>query len=532
MPENENTTLNDRSESAVHVLQHPKRRILALARVLAGYALAAVLCGTILLIRLGIGYAPGDPPMLVLYMIPVIASAYVGGFGPGIFCTALGGLLASYYLLVPVGFLLPGNTDGMLNLGTMLLTGAIISLMVESLHRMRRNSEESEERYRVVADNTYDWEFWIDSNGDSIYQSPSCKRVTGYDASFFIANPAHLKQIVHPDDLERFTSHRHGVVSDQTQGDLQFRIIRADGEIRWIEHFCLPVFGKDGTFLGTRGSNSDITERKQMEEAMLHSEKMASVGRLAAGMAHELNNPLGGILQSLQNVRRRISLDLPANTHAAEEHGCSVEAVRQYLTDRQVFDFLDAIEDSGHRAARIVGNMLEFSRKTASGKILADVNEIAEAAIRHCSTKDELLIEPRCRDVPIIRDFDPAILKVSCIPSQLEQVFINLLQNAAQSMSGTNRTGSPGRIILKTKGDANAVYITVEDNGPGMEQAILKKAFDPFFTTQPVGKGTGLGLSIAYFVVTNNHGGTITVDSAPGEGTRFTIRLPLGHAQD
>jgi len=469
--------------------------------------------------------------MLVLYMIPVIASAYVGGLGPGLFCTALGGLLASYYLLVPVGFLLPGNTDGMLNLGTMLLTGGVISLMVESLHRMRRNAEVSEERYRIVADNTYDWEFWIDSDGDSIYQSPSCKRVTGYDASVFMANPAHLKQIVHPDDLAKFMSHRHGVVNDQTQGSLQFRIVRPDGEIRWIEHFCLPVFGKDGVFRGTRGSNSDITERKQMEEAMLHSEKMTSVGGLAAGMAHELNNPLGGILQSLQNVRRRISLDLPANTRAAGEHGCSMEAVRQYLADRQVFEFLDAMEDSGLKAARIVGNMLEFSRKSASGKILADVNEIAETAVRLCSAKDEPLIEPRCKNIPIIYDLDPADPKMSCIPSQLEQVLVNLLQNAAQSLSDTSQAGSPGRIILRTKGEADAVYITVEDNGPGMEQAVLNKAFDPFFTTQPVGKGTGLGLSIAYFVVTNNHGGTITVDSAPGEGTRFTIRLPLGHAR-
>lgn len=523
----EETKLNNSSVLSAQASFRHKRTIIPLPRVLAGYVLAAVLCVAILLMRVGIGFSPGNPPMLVLYMIPVIASAYVGGIGPGLFCTALSGFLATYYLLIPSGFLSLSNTDDMLNLGTMLLTGTVISILVESLHRLRKKTEESQERYRIVADNTFDWEFWIDHEGRSLYQSPSCKRVTGYDASAFMNDPMHLERIVHPDDLPRFKSHRHDVVNDQTRGELQFRIIRPDGKVRWIEHFCLPVFGQDGTFMGTRGSNSDITERKQMEEAMLHNEKMISVGGLAAGMAHELNNPLGGILQSLQNIRRRVSLDLPANARTAGELGCSMEAIRHYLRDRQVFEFLDAMEDSGHRAAQIVGNMLEFSRVSASAKIMANVNDIAETSVLLCSTRNEPAAEPHCKGVSIERDFAPSNPQALCIPSQIEQVLVNLLQNAAQAITNSPRNDAVGRIVIRTREEADAVYFMVEDNGPGMEQAVLNKAFNPFFTTQPVGQGTGLGLSIAYFVITNNHDGTIEVDSTPGQGTRITIRLPL-----
>jgi PAS domain S-box-containing protein len=286
--------------------------------VLSGFAIAIVLCIAIIIVRLAAGYHSGDPPMLVLYIIPVIIASYVGGLGPGLFCTFLAGGLAAYFLLPPFDSLRIESLNNQLNLAMMILTGLVVTFVVNSLHSQRVNVEKSNERYRIVAENTYSWEFWLDSKGNSLYQSPSCARITGYDVSEYMSNPDHLIKIVHPGDLELFRAHRHTVTSEKGPGNLQFRIIRPDSEVRWIEHFCLPVFGEDGTYLGTRGSNNDITDRKLMEETMIRTEKMVTVGGLAAGMAHELNNPLGGILQSLQNIRRRVSPELPANIKDAQ----------------------------------------------------------------------------------------------------------------------------------------------------------------------------------------------------------------------
>ncbi len=509
---------------AVHLIPHGNGRY-APGRVLFGYALAAVLCVATLLVRLAIGYAPGDPPMLVLYMIPVMASAYAGGMGPGLFCSAFASFLAAYCLLEPTGNLLITNTNDLLNVATMLLTGVVISLLVESLHRLRRLSEVNQERYRIVADNTYDWEFWINPQGVSLYQSPSCLRITGHDAAEFLADPDTLEHIVHPDDLAQFKAHRHGVVSEKSRGELHFRIVRPDGEVRWIEHYCLPVFGRDGTYLGARGSNSDITARKRMEEVMVLTEKMMTVGGLAAGMAHEINNPLAGILQSHQNIERRISLDLPANLRVAQEQGCSLEALRNYLEARQVFDLLDVIEECGHKAARIVGNMLEFSRTDETGKILSDVNALAENAISLCAANYALRTTCNFNKIIIEREFDPSGPLVSCVPSQIEQVLVNLLTNAAQALKDRQPDAPPPLITIRTSSEAGVVRVEVTDNGPGMEPEVLKHAFDPFFSTKEPGQGAGLGLSVAYYIVTN-HKGALSVESAPGQGARFTMELP------
>jgi PAS domain S-box-containing protein len=125
--------------------------------------------------------------------------------------------------------------------------------------------EEQEKKYRIVADNTYDWEFWVNSEGSFIYTSPSCKRVVGYSRKDFETTPDLLSRIVHPDDRSLLTEHRHTATDRRIPEEIEFRVIRADGAVRWIAHICQPVFDSNGVFLGTRGSNRDITERKRME---------------------------------------------------------------------------------------------------------------------------------------------------------------------------------------------------------------------------------------------------------------------------
>jgi PAS domain S-box-containing protein len=237
------------------------------------YWLAAILSLVTLLSRLTLGYSSADPPMLVLFVFPIVVAAYVGGIGPGLVCTALSGLLAAYYLLPPLQSFSITNPGDVYNLSTMLAAGVVISIIIDALHRARKKAYASQELYQIVADYASDWVFWLDPTGRSLYQSPSCLRITGYGAAEFESDPSLLLHIIHPDDLTVFQAHHHDVVEEQAPGGLQFRIVRPDGEIRWIEHYCQPVFSPDGKYLGTRGSNRDVTKRKQTEEALLVREE-------------------------------------------------------------------------------------------------------------------------------------------------------------------------------------------------------------------------------------------------------------------
>ncbi len=271
----------------------------------------------------------------------------------------------------------------------------------------------------------------------------------------------------------------------------------------------------------------DITERVHMEEMMVQTEKMMSVGGLAAGMAHEINNPLGGILQGVQNAQRRLGEDLPANRQAAEEAGTTLDALRGYMQRRGIPATLEGIRQSGLRAARIVANMLEFSRRSESSRMPCDVVSLLDKAVELAESDYDLKKRYDFRKISIVRDYEPDLPSVNCAATEIEQVFLNLLRNAAQAMGGALRDGVAPALRLSVRREDGWVRVEVADNGPGMTEATRKRIFEPFFTTKDVGEGTGLGLSVSYFIVTRNHGGTFAVDSEPGQGASFVIRLPL-----
>lgn len=292
-------------------------------------------------------------------------------------------------------------------------------------------------------------------------------------------------------------------------------------------HYALtfyPLMGGSGRGVVIR--IDDITERINMEEIMVQSEKMLSVGSLAAGMAHEINNPLGAILHNAQNIRRRLSPDLERNREAAEETGVRLEAVNQYLHKREVPQLLDGIQQAGSRAAKIVSHMLSFSR--LSNRQLAECHlpELIDQALEIAGNDFALVDSFDFRSIEIVRDFDPQIDRVPCIGNELEQVLLNLLKNAAQAIH-QRRDRQRGQIILRTRLNPPWAEIQVEDNGEGIPESVRKRIFEPFFTTKEVGQGTGLGLSVSYFIITNNHKGQMEVQSRPGQGTTFTLRLPL-----
>jgi signal transduction histidine kinase len=271
----------------------------------------------------------------------------------------------------------------------------------------------------------------------------------------------------------------------------------------------------------------DITQRLSLEDMMVQSEKMLSVGGLAAGMAHEINNPLGAILHNVQNIRRRLSPDLPKNLEQAELTGVKLELVNQYLLGREVPQLLEGIQQAGARAAKIVSHMLNFSRLSNRKMAPCDLPALIDQAVEIASNDFDLTIGFDFKGQAITRQFDPNLGPVPGTANELEQVLLNLLKNAAQAIHQRTNDSEPGRIILRTRLSPPWAEIQVEDNGVGMTENIRKRTFEPFFTTKEIGQGTGLGLSVSYFIITNNHKGQMEVHSTPGQGTCFTLRLPL-----
>jgi PAS domain S-box-containing protein len=269
----------------------------------------------------------------------------------------------------------------------------------------------------------------------------------------------------------------------------------------------------------------DVTDRAHLEEIMVQTEKMMTVGGLAAGMAHEINNPLGGIMQSTQVILNRLRKDSPLNAKAAEASGTSMEAVRDYLERREIIPMLGGIREAATRAAHIVAHMLEFSRKSESKRQPTDLAVLIDKSVELSAHDYDLKKLYDFRKISISREYDPSLPPVPCTATQIEQVLVNILRNAAQALSGDNKDDP--RITLRTRRDGGMAVIEIEDNGPGMSDEVRRRIFEPFYTTKAPGQGTGLGLSVSYFIVTESHGGTIEAASHPGAGTVFTIRLPL-----
>lgn len=270
----------------------------------------------------------------------------------------------------------------------------------------------------------------------------------------------------------------------------------------------------------------DITEQVRIENIMMQTEKMMMVGGLAAGMAHEINNPLGAIMQNAQNIERRISPEIEANHEAAREVGISLNLVRAYLEKRGILDFVSHIREAGSRSSKIITSMLHFSRKSESRIEKADLAMIVDRVLELAANDYDLKKRYDFKHIQLIREYDPGLPPVAITVLEIEQVILNIIKNAAQAMAGANLQREP-RITVRTRRVGPLALIEIEDNGPGMDEKIRHRIFEPFFTTRAVGVGTGLGLSVSYAIITNNHQGSIQAWSEPGTGARFTICLPI-----
>jgi PAS domain S-box-containing protein len=316
---------------------------------------------------------------------------------------------------------------------------------------------------------------------------------------------------------------------------------RPDGRHVPIGISCAPLLDARAPD-GAVAIFQDLTEIKQLQRQVLQTEKMASIGQLAAGVAHEINNPMGFIHANLFQMSeylgdlRRVWDSVESLYKAASE--CGDESVRDAAGAFESLareldivyvlgDFGKAIRESqegSERIRHIVQDLRDFSHQDTAEPTPADVNQCVDstAGIVWTMMKHQVVLLKEYADLPPVR----------CLPMQLKQVFMNLLVNAYQAIDErVGQSGETGEIRIRTALDADHVVVSIRDTGAGIPSEDVERIFDPFFTTKEVGAGTGLGLSTSYSIV-KRHGGTIRVESAPGEGSTFEVRLPISGGPD
>ncbi|GAB2180585.1 hypothetical protein DLREEDagrD3_08080 [Denitratisoma sp. agr-D3] len=257
-----------------------------------------------------------------------------------------------------------------------------------------------------------------------------------------------------------------------------------------------------------------LSKMEQTQSRLLQAEKMASIGQLAAGVAHEINNPIGFVTSNLGTLGTYVQRLL--HLLDAMEEGRATEDMRREMDldflRQDIADLLRESQDGLDRVRKIVVSLKDFSHVDEAQWQMADLNKGMESTLSVVWNELKYKAE-------VVRDYGDLPL-VRCMPAQLNQVFMNLLVNAAQSID------DHGHIAVRSGLDGAWVWVEVEDSGKGMTPEVQQRVFEPFFTTKPVGKGTGLGLSISYDIV-HKHGGHFELESAPGKGSRFRLWLPV-----
>jgi two-component system NtrC family sensor kinase len=281
--------------------------------------------------------------------------------------------------------------------------------------------------------------------------------------------------------------------------------------------------------------NSTLENLKQTQTQLVEAEKMASLGQLTAGIAHEINNPINFVTSNISPLRRDIEMvlealttieavglsDAPRAEKLKQINECKEDLDFDYLTS-EIKHLINGINEGATRTAEIVKGLRFFSRLDEDGLKRADVNEGLKSTLVIANN----LLNNRIKVVKAFGDLPT----VECYPGKLNQAFLNIISNAAYAVQKRYENNEGGEITVATSHDEKDVFIRIKDNGTGMDEHTLKKLFEPFFTTKDVGEGTGLGMSIAYNII-KKHAGTIDVISTPGEGTEFTLQIPINFTE-
>src|SRR5438105_1505682 len=356
---------------------------------------------------------------------------------------------------------------------------------------MERRLHQQQEFARRLVDSFPDLILVLDTAAHYTFVSPRCREVLGYD----VEDAQHMEfgDRTHPEDLPALLAlYKNLINGKQTFASMEIRARHKLGEWRRIRFNFSPLSDEQGHIEGVVLSGRDVTDLKRLEEQLIQAEKLAAMGQMLAGVAHELNNPLTAILGVTELLRDRPGAD-DSTKHQLE------------LTHRQA-----------RRAARIVQNLLEFSRPASPHKKPLDLNNLLDRTLQ--------LQEHSLRRNNIELDFHPQADLPGIIgdANQLIQVFLNLVTNAEQAI---REVRDHGRIQIRAGRTGKQITITVQDDGVGVRPEALPRIFDPFFTTKRPGGGTGLGLSICMAIV-REHGGNIEAQSRPEGGAMFTVSLP------
>ena len=367
----------------------------------------------------------------------------------------------------------------------------------------------SEEKFRTVADVTYDWESWIGPDGRYIYVSPSCERISGYRPEEFLADPGLLGRIVHPDDRDRYIAHLGAhPVADTTDGpasENEFRIINRNGEVHWLGHACQPVLGEEGRFLGRRASNRDITERKQAEEEIrrLNAELEERVQQRTAEL--EVSN------RELESFSYSVSHDLQAPLRHVdgyskillEDYGDKLDSGGQRLLQR--------LRAGAQRMGQLIDDLLNLSRVTRSElhRQGVDLSELARESI--------VELQKSHPDRPVAVTIVDGLQAVGD-PRLLRVVIDNLLDNAWKYTGTTNQ---PVVEFGKTTVDGRTAFF-VRDNGVGFDMAYAGKLFNAFQRLHGPSEfeGSGIGLATVQRII-RRHGGRVWAEAEVGRGATF-----------
>ena len=327
-----------------------------------------------------------------------------------------------------------------------------------------------------------------DASGKMIYVNPAFERVTGYNRSELIG--AYPSVISSKKYTREFWGKVWAVISAGKvwTGDVENR--RKDGVPIYTQLLISPIISADGKVIGYLGAHRDITEQRALEQQLMHSQKMESIGTLAAGIAHEVGNPLTSISSIVQVLLRTSGDDFAK-------------------------DKLGLVQTQVHRITKIIRDLVDFSRPsnyqvqpTDIVKNLTDAVEIVKMG-------------KKAKEITFVTHVRHQIPFLMLVGDQMAQVFVNILLNAVDALKG-----KAGTITTDFERDDENVRITITDDGCGIDPDNLPKVFEPFFTTKPVGEGTGLGLWVSYGIV-RSFRGDITVESVQGKGTSFCIVLPL-----